>query len=203
MEYQIQVITVPVTDVDRAVAFYTQKAGFALTSTTTRRAASASSNSHHPGQPARCRSGLGSPTRHPGSVRNTYLVVNDLDAVWDDAPELINTDPYGRGWLFDVAVDEASLAGQLDALLDGAGYRQLVGDQPVTIERHQSGTQTPPCRWMLRSIGRSWAQRPFEPGSASANRFTEPASLLLHPVTQSRNKRWEDRRSSCSTCWRW
>jgi glycine cleavage system H protein len=41
---------------------------------------------------------------------------------------LINTDPYGRGWLFDVAVDEAALAGQLDALLDGAGYRQLVGD---------------------------------------------------------------------------
>jgi len=30
MDYQIQVVTVPVTDVDQAAAFYTQQAGFAL-----------------------------------------------------------------------------------------------------------------------------------------------------------------------------
>jgi catechol 2,3-dioxygenase-like lactoylglutathione lyase family enzyme len=30
MGYQIQVITVPVTDVDQAAAFYTQQAGFIL-----------------------------------------------------------------------------------------------------------------------------------------------------------------------------
>src|SRR6185295_13896608 len=30
MDYRIQVVTVPVTDVDRAAVFYTQQAGFAL-----------------------------------------------------------------------------------------------------------------------------------------------------------------------------
>jgi predicted enzyme related to lactoylglutathione lyase len=30
MDYQIQVVTVPVTDVDQAAAFYSQQAGFAL-----------------------------------------------------------------------------------------------------------------------------------------------------------------------------
>jgi catechol 2,3-dioxygenase-like lactoylglutathione lyase family enzyme len=30
MDYQIQVVTVPVTDVDQAAAFYTHQAGFAL-----------------------------------------------------------------------------------------------------------------------------------------------------------------------------
>ncbi len=30
MDYRIQVVTVPVTDVDQAAAFYSQRAGFAL-----------------------------------------------------------------------------------------------------------------------------------------------------------------------------
>ena len=30
MDYKIEVVTVPVTDVDRAAAFYTKKAGFTL-----------------------------------------------------------------------------------------------------------------------------------------------------------------------------
>ena len=30
MDYQLQVITLPVSDVDKAVTFYTQQAGFAL-----------------------------------------------------------------------------------------------------------------------------------------------------------------------------
>lgn len=58
-------------------------------------------------------------------VTGTVRLHNDAA---DDAPVLINADPYGQGWLFAVAVDEAALAGQLDALLDGAGYRQLAGD---------------------------------------------------------------------------
>lgn len=39
-----------------------------------------------------------------------------------DQPELINTDPYGAGWLVEIApADPAAL----DSLLDAAGYRQL------------------------------------------------------------------------------
>lgn len=43
------------------------------------------------------------------------------------APELINTDPYGRGWLFEVEVDPATAGRQLAALLDPAAYRELAG----------------------------------------------------------------------------
>lgn len=39
-----------------------------------------------------------------------------------DTPELINTDPYGDGWLVEIALDDpAAVAG----LLDAAAYRAL------------------------------------------------------------------------------
>lgn len=40
-----------------------------------------------------------------------------------DAPERLNSDPYGEGWICDI---ETGDAGQLDALLDAAGYRSLI-----------------------------------------------------------------------------
>jgi glycine cleavage system H protein len=45
-----------------------------------------------------------------------------------DSPDLVNTDPYGRGWLFDVHVDPAELGEQLAQLIDAAGYRKLTGE---------------------------------------------------------------------------
>lgn len=41
----------------------------------------------------------------------------------DDRPELINADPYGDGWLVTMRVSDA---GQLDRLLDAAGYAALL-----------------------------------------------------------------------------
>ena len=41
----------------------------------------------------------------------------------DATPELVNTDPYGSGWLFEVAVDEADSGVEL---LDASAYEQLV-----------------------------------------------------------------------------
>ena len=39
-----------------------------------------------------------------------------------DAPELLNSDPYGDGWICEIApADPAAV----EALLDAAGYRQL------------------------------------------------------------------------------
>ena len=52
-------------------------------------------------------------------VTGTVSARNDLLA---DAPELINTDPYGEGWL--VEISPADPAG-VDDLLDAAGYREL------------------------------------------------------------------------------
>jgi glycine cleavage system H protein len=40
-----------------------------------------------------------------------------------DAPERLNEDPYGEGWL---CVLDPSDAGELDGLLDAEGYRKLV-----------------------------------------------------------------------------
>lgn len=53
-------------------------------------------------------------------VAGTVVAVNDaLDA----APEQINQDPYGEGWLFAVEMSDPS---ELDGLMDAAAYRALV-----------------------------------------------------------------------------
>jgi glycine cleavage system H protein len=43
------------------------------------------------------------------------------------APELVNTDPYGQGWMFETEIDPATLDRQLASLLDAGGYRDLTG----------------------------------------------------------------------------
>ncbi|MET0454465.1 MAG: glycine cleavage system protein GcvH [Mycobacterium sp.] len=39
-----------------------------------------------------------------------------------DSPELVNSDPYGAGWLIELQLDAASLAEALDGLLDADSY---------------------------------------------------------------------------------
>ena len=54
-------------------------------------------------------------------VSGTVSAVNgDLDA----SPQLVNSDPYGAGWLLDVRVsDTAELESAISALLDAETYR--------------------------------------------------------------------------------
>jgi len=80
MDYAIQVITVPVTDVDRASAFYTQQAGFVL------------DVDYHPvpgfrvvqltppGSQCSVQIGTGLTDAPPGSARAIYLAVTDIEA---------------------------------------------------------------------------------------------------------------------------
>ncbi len=42
----------------------------------------------------------------------------------EDAPELINSDPYGEGWIIKIAVSDIT---ELDSLLDFDSYKELVG----------------------------------------------------------------------------
>lgn len=42
----------------------------------------------------------------------------------NDAPESVNKDPYGEGWMVKVKMDDPS---QLDSLLDAAAYRAMIG----------------------------------------------------------------------------
>jgi glycine cleavage system H protein len=46
------------------------------------------------------------------------------NAELDESAELVNSDPYGKGWMIKVAVDDAS---ELDALLDAEAYMKLIG----------------------------------------------------------------------------
>ena len=41
-----------------------------------------------------------------------------------DAPEKVNSDPYGEGWIIKVEVTNAA---EMDKLLDAEGYKALIG----------------------------------------------------------------------------
>ena len=43
----------------------------------------------------------------------------------EDAPELINDDPYGTGWIVRMRLEDNGVLGDL---LDAAGYRALLGE---------------------------------------------------------------------------
>jgi glycine cleavage system H protein len=49
--------------------------------------------------------------------------VTAINAALEDAPELVNSAPESDGWLWDMALSDAS---ELNGLLDAAGYADLV-----------------------------------------------------------------------------
>ena len=51
--------------------------------------------------------------------------VTEVNAALAENPEKINEDPYGEGWLVRVRLADAS---EVEALLDVAGYRELLAD---------------------------------------------------------------------------
>ena len=51
--------------------------------------------------------------------------VNETNPLLDNQPELVNTDPYGDGWMVKVTLSNAADA---DALLSGDDYAALIGD---------------------------------------------------------------------------
>lgn len=54
-------------------------------------------------------------------VSGRVVAVNERLAA---EPELVNSDPYGEGWICDIEMSETS---DLGALMDAAGYRNLIG----------------------------------------------------------------------------
>jgi glycine cleavage system H protein len=50
--------------------------------------------------------------------------INELNAALSNAPELVNNDPYGEGWMIKMTVNNPA---DVAALLDAAGYEALVG----------------------------------------------------------------------------
>ncbi|MDJ1472044.1 glycine cleavage system protein GcvH [Cytophagaceae bacterium DM2B3-1] len=62
------------------------------------------------------------------TVSDLYLPVSgtvlEFNADLNTAPELVNSDPYGKGWMVKISISEAS---QLDGLLSADAYSALVG----------------------------------------------------------------------------
>lgn len=54
-------------------------------------------------------------------VTGTVTAVNEA---LESTPELVNTDPYGEGWIFEVELSDAN---QLDGLLTADQYREQLG----------------------------------------------------------------------------
>jgi glycine cleavage system H protein len=51
--------------------------------------------------------------------------VLEVNSAVVDAPETVNEDPYGNGWLIRIRLSDAS---ETDALLDVAAYQQVLAD---------------------------------------------------------------------------
>lgn len=49
--------------------------------------------------------------------------VIELNEALEDAPETVNTDPYGAGWMIKVKVSDVS---QFETLLDAEGYKEII-----------------------------------------------------------------------------
>jgi glycine cleavage system H protein len=61
------------------------------------------------------------------SVSDIYAPVTgtivEVNAELSDAPQRLNEDPYGEGWLCVITLDDPS---QMDELMDAAAYRALI-----------------------------------------------------------------------------
>ena len=81
MNFELQLVGVPVSDVDRAIAFYTEKAGFHLDVDVTVREGLRFVQLTPPGSACSICMGVGiTDEMAPGSVKGLQLVVTDIDA---------------------------------------------------------------------------------------------------------------------------
>ncbi len=94
MDYKLELVLIPVSDVDRAKAFYTDQLGFNLDVDTAPTAGFRVVQMTPPGSACSVTIGTGITDAAPGSYRGTHLVVTDIEAA--------RADLVGRG----VAVSE-------------------------------------------------------------------------------------------------
>ena len=80
MDLKIEVVPIPVSDVDAAKAFYTDKVGFNLDHDVSPTESMRVVQLTPPGSPCSIVIGTGLPEMEPGAVRGLQLVVTDLEA---------------------------------------------------------------------------------------------------------------------------
>jgi catechol 2,3-dioxygenase-like lactoylglutathione lyase family enzyme len=80
MDYKLELVLIPVSDVDRAKQFYTEKLGFDLDVDTTPLEGLRVVQMTPPGSACSITIGTGMTDAAPGSYRGTHLVVRDIEA---------------------------------------------------------------------------------------------------------------------------
>jgi|SRR5210317_588506 glycine cleavage system H protein len=62
------------------------------------------------------------------TVSDLYLPVGgeilEVNEALEDAPESVNEDPYGEGWMVKIRITDSA---ELDELMDAAAYKELLG----------------------------------------------------------------------------
>jgi catechol 2,3-dioxygenase-like lactoylglutathione lyase family enzyme len=80
MDFKLELVLIPVSDVDRAKAFYTEQVGFQLDVDTTPHPDFRVVQMTPPGSACSITIGTGLTDAAPGSYRGTHLVVTDIEA---------------------------------------------------------------------------------------------------------------------------
>jgi catechol 2,3-dioxygenase-like lactoylglutathione lyase family enzyme len=120
MEARLEVVTLPVTDVDKALAFYTEQVGFALDVDYHPRDEFRVVQLTPPGSACSIQIGVGLTDAAPGSVRTTYLAVTDIESAhrelagrgvpMGEIRHKANGDEWQGDWLPGVAPDHRDYA---------------------------------------------------------------------------------------------
>jgi predicted enzyme related to lactoylglutathione lyase len=84
MDWKLELVYVPVTDVDRAKAFYTDQVGFHLDNDATVSPELRFIQLTPPGSACSISMGIGLTDAEPGSIRGLQLVVEDIQAAHDE-----------------------------------------------------------------------------------------------------------------------
>ena len=105
LEYRLELLLLPVTDVDRAKAFYTETVGFKLDVDTRPTAELRVVQMTPPGSACSITIGEGLGLAEPGSVKGTHLVVSDIVTAREElaargveVSEVRHFDPVAGGW---------------------------------------------------------------------------------------------------------
>jgi catechol 2,3-dioxygenase-like lactoylglutathione lyase family enzyme len=123
VDWRLELVTVPVSDVDRAKAFYTEKAGFNADHDHTVSDEIRFVQLTPPGSPASIAIGTGLTDMAPGTVRGLQLVVADIEAaraelagrgvdvtdvqVFDWGSFVYFSDPDGNAWAVQAIPDRS------------------------------------------------------------------------------------------------
>jgi glycine cleavage system H protein len=51
--------------------------------------------------------------------------VSEVNTDLSDTPQMINEDPYGKGWIFAVEMGDT---GEIEGLMDAAAYQAFLGE---------------------------------------------------------------------------